>query len=204
MRLSSRFTLDGEPRSYFGSSVAQTWRVADEPPRKRKRPLDREGLERLALFYAGRYATTRAKLRAYLARKLAERGWAEEGEAPVAALVERLAGLGYVDDKAFAATRAASLGRRGYGERRVRDALAAAGIEEADAAPAREQAEAGAWEAALRFAKRKRIGPFAAAAVDRDTREKAIAAMLRAGHPLGIARRLASAAPGNIPDSDAF
>ena len=26
------------------------------------RPLDSEGLERLALFYAGRYATTRAKL----------------------------------------------------------------------------------------------------------------------------------------------
>jgi len=36
-------------------------------------PLDAEGLERLGLFYAGRYATTRAKLADYLRRKLRER-----------------------------------------------------------------------------------------------------------------------------------
>ena len=42
---------------------------------KPRPPLDQEGLERLALFYAGRYATTRAKLRTYLKRKVAERGW---------------------------------------------------------------------------------------------------------------------------------
>ena len=34
-------------------------------------------LEQAALFYAGRYATTRAKLAAYLVRKLRERCWAE-------------------------------------------------------------------------------------------------------------------------------
>ena len=174
-----------------------------EPKRKPRPPLDSEGLERLALFYAGRYATTRAKLRAYLVRKAKERGWGGEGEPPVDTLVARLAGLGYVDDRSFAASRAASLGRRGYGERRVRDALTAAGIEEEDAAPAREQAREGAWDAALRFAERKRIGPFAQAELDRPGREKAMAAMLRAGHPLPIARRLVGAKPGIIPDMDA-
>ena len=176
--------------------------MADERKRKPKRPYDGEGLERLALFYAGRYATTRAKLTAYLERKLAERGWAGEGEPPVERLVERLAGLGYVDDKGFAASRAASLGRRGYGERRVREALAAAGIGEEDGAAARAQARDGAWEAALRFAERRRIGPFAASEPDRAGREKAMAAMLRAGHPLDIARRLVRAAPGTIPEPD--
>jgi regulatory protein len=177
--------------------------VADECKRKPKRPYDGEGLERLALFYAGRYATTRARLRTYLRRKLAERGWAGEGDPPVERLVERLAGLGYVDDRAFAASRAASLGRRGYGERRVRDVLAAAGIREEDARPARERAGSEAWAAALRFAERRRIGPFAAEAGDRAVREKAIAAMLRAGHPLDIARKLVTALPGAIPEPDA-
>ena len=114
------------------------------------------------LSYAGRYATTRARLAAYLGRKLRERGWDGEGEPPVAELVARMAALGYVDDRAFAAARAAALSRRGYGARRVGAALRGAGIGEEDGAEARELAAAAAWEAALRFAERRRIGPFAA------------------------------------------
>jgi regulatory protein len=164
------------------------------------RPLDGEGLERLALFYAGRYAVTRAKLRQYLHRKLRERGWTGEGEPPVERLVNRFAELGYVDDGAFAAARADALTRRGYGLRRVDQALRAAGIEEEDGAVARDAAAAEAWDAALRFAERRRIGPFAEVAPERPGREKAMGAMLRAGHPLGIARRIVDAAPGEVPD----
>ncbi len=170
--------------------------------KKERRPLDGEGLERLALSYAGRYATTRAKLRAYLGRKLKERGWAGEDEPPVEGMVARFAELGYVDDRAFAEARAASLGRRGYGERRVQAALHAAGIEDADAGSAREEARRGAWAAALRFAERRGIGPFAAAEPDRAGREKAFAAMLRAGHPANIVKRLIAARPGEVPDAD--
>ena len=128
-----------------------------------KPPLDAAALEQAALFYAGRYATTRAKLAAYLGRKVRERGWAEAHAPPIEPLVERMAGLGYVDDRAFAAAKAGALGRRGYGARRVGEALRAAGIAEEDGAEAREAAEAGAWDAALRFAERRKIGPFAAA-----------------------------------------
>ena len=164
-------------------------------------PLDSEGLERLALFYVGRYATTGAKLKTYLARKVRERGW--EGPAPdLEALVERFKSLGYIDDGAFAAARAASLQRRGYGERWVAQALQAEGIGEEDAAEAKAQAREAALAAALRFAERKRIGPFAAEAPDREGRHKAFAAMMRAGHPLEVVRRVLNASPGEIPDSD--
>jgi regulatory protein len=166
------------------------------------RPLDAEGLERLALFYAGRYAVTRAKLLHYLQRKLRERGWAGDADPPVERLVERFSALGYVDDRAFAAARADALGRRGYGARRIDQALRAAGIDEEDGADARESAQAGAWSAALRFAQRRRIGPFADEAPDRPQREKALAAMLRAGHPLGLARRLVDTPPGEVPDPE--
>jgi len=182
--------------------VAQSWRVRQDRPRKPRPPLDEEGLERLALFYAGRYATTRAKLRAYLERKLKERGWGGAGPAPIEALVGKLAELRYVDDRAFAASRSASLGRRGYGARRVDAALRAAGIKAEDGAEARREAQDGAWAAALRFAERRRLGPFAAAPADPAARHKAMGAMLRAGHPVDIARKLLNASPGEIPDSD--
>jgi regulatory protein len=185
-------------RLYCGTIMA----MSRERHKSEVRPLDGEGLERLALFYAGRYAVTRAKLRQYLHRKLRERGWSGEGEPPVERLAERFAELGYVDDTAFAAARADALTRRGYGLRRVDQALRAAGIEQEDGAGAREAAEAGAWAAALRFAERKRIGPFAQAQPDRPGREKALAAMLRAGHPLGLARRLVAAVPGEVPDAE--
>lgn len=164
-------------------------------------PLDAEALERLALFYVGRYATTGAKLRSYLVRKVRERGW--EGSPPdVETIVGRFKALGYIDDAAFASARAASLQRRGYGERRVSQALHEAGIGDEDAADANEQAREGALKAALRFAERKRIGPFAAEEPDREGRQKAFAAMMRAGHSMDVVRRVLNTSPGEIPESD--
>lgn len=164
--------------------------------------MDTAALEAAALRYVGRYAVTRAKLRLYLHRKLRERGWNGEGEPGVEAIVERIAALGYVDDRAFAGAKSEALGRRGYGARRVSQALIAAGISEEDGAAARAHAAGEAWSAALRFAQRRRIGPYGAARLDGPAREKALAAMLRAGHPLAIARRLVSAAPGEAVEPD--
>lgn len=181
--------------------MAQSWRVEPEYNKKPRPPLDKAALERLAIHYVGRYATTRAKLKSYLARKVKERGW--EGERPdLDALAEKLSALGYVDDSAFASARAASMQRRGYGERRVSQALRAAGIEDHDAAEATEQIKDGALDAALRLARRKRIGPYATAPEDRETQQKAFAAMMRAGHSFEIVRRVLNASSEDIPDSD--
>jgi regulatory protein len=168
--------------------------------RKPRPPLDQEGLERLGLHYAGRYATTRAKLTAYLERKLAERGWQGGSTPPVVALVERFAALGYVDDRAFAEAKAGSLLRRGYGERRVKEALRGAGIEEGDAAPAQELAAEDSLEAALRFARRKRLGPFAPSPLDREARQKAAAAMLRAGHRMELVWKVLDSSPADLEE----
>ncbi|MEA3065637.1 MAG: regulatory protein [Sphingomonadales bacterium] len=172
-------------------------------PAKRPRPpLDAEGLERLGLFYAGRYATTRAKLAAYLRRKLADRGWNGPGEAPVDRIVERFAQLGYVDDRAFASARAAALLRRGYGEIRVRQALKGAGIAEADSAEARERAGENALAAAHLFARRRRLGPYAPTVPDHDSRRKAAAAMIRAGHRMELVWKVLGMSPGDLPEPD--
>ncbi len=176
--------------------------MRSRPSNSPRPPLDSEGLERLGLFYAGRYATTRAKLAAYLRRKLRERGWDGPGEAPVERLVERFAELGYVDDRAFAASRAASLLRRGYGERRVSDALKGAGIAEEDMAEAREQAGEEALAAAHLFARRRRIGPYADGAPDREARGKAAASMIRAGHRPELVWKLLGMSAADVPEPD--
>ena len=156
------------------------------------RPLDAEGLQRLAVHYVGRYATTRAKLRDYLKRKVRERGWAEETPPAIEQLAERLATLGYVDDAAFAASRAGTLSRRGYGQRRIDMALNAAGIE-AETASAVALDDAAAEIAAARFAERRKFGVFAPDAVTPELRRKHFAAMIRAGHSFAHARRFTDA-----------
>ncbi len=170
--------------------------MARHKSRKPRPPLSQEQLKELALSYVGRFATTRAKLALYLARKVRERGWAEERPAQIEAIVERLASLGYVDDAAFALSRSRSLTARGYGERRVRQSLRAAGIGEEDAEPANEHARAEAVEAALHFARRRRLGPFGDGSADRQQQEKALAAMIRAGHGFPLAKAILALEPG--------
>lgn len=156
----------------------------------------------MALHYVGRFATTRAKLRTYLTRKLRERGWAGTSPPDVAALVERIGELGYVDDRAFALAKAGSLTARGLGTRRVRQALHQAGVAEQDGEDAEALASAQAGESALRFARRRRIGPFALAKPDPAGREKALAAMVRAGHDFTLSRRIVDCEPGVEPNLD--
>ena len=164
--------------------------------RKPLPPLDSARLNELALAYVGRFATTRARLRSYLERKLRERGWGDGPAADVEVIAERFAALGYVDDAAFALSRSRSLTGRGYGARRVEQSLRQAGVEEADCAPARELARGESLEAALRFARRRRLGPFANEEADRKARERALAAMIRAGHGLSLARAILDLPPG--------
>lgn len=158
--------------------------------------LNESSLKELALRYVGAYSTTRAKLRSYLERKLVERGWSGTQDPDLERLVDRFAELGYVDDAAYAMSKSRALSARGYGKRRLREKLRIDGVEEQDSVAADAHADDVALETALRFAKRRRLGPFAAPGSDPHQREKWIAAMVRAGHEFSIAREIAMLAPG--------
>lgn len=164
--------------------------------------LDRATLERLALHYVGRYATTQAKLAVFLRRKLRERGWDGEGDAPIEAIVAGFVDRGYIDDQAFGEARTAALLRRGMGPRRIDAALRAAGIDAGQRAAMEEQIDENKWKSALSFARRRRIGPYAAEPADITARRRAIAAMIRAGHEVDIARRISETPPGIVPSED--
>lgn len=195
----SRESKTSSPGSENGTS-GRGAKAARRP--RTKPPLDETALRDLALAYVARFATTAARLEGYLARKIRERGVAQDGdgdgddegggrlrELDVAALVARLIELGYIDDEAYARSRSRDLMQRGYGKRRVEQALWAAGVEEqarSNTAPG----EAAGRRAALLLARKRGFGPFARdlrdSREDREAahkrREKQIAAMLRAGH----------------------
>lgn len=168
-------------------------RQVGKQPKRGRPPLDDARLRDLALSYVALYATSAAKLERYLARKLRELGWADGATPPdIPALVARYVDLGYIDDEGFARARSASLLRRGYGLRRVNEALGQDGI----STILREEIEPGEAErrhAVLALARKRRFGPFGVAPLERDRREKQIAAMLRAGHSLDFAREMVDA-----------
>lgn len=168
-------------------------RQGEKGARRKARPLDSARLQELALAYVARFATSSAKLERYLRRKVRERGWDGETEPDIAALAARYVALGYIDDEAYARTRTSGLLRRGYGTRRVAQALGEAGIAE-DLRERVRPAEADQRRAALALARKRRFGPFGAALPDRDQRQKQMAAMLRAGHPLDSVREMVDAA----------
>ena len=167
------------------------------------KPLDATRLKDLALAYVARFSTSSAKLETYLQRKLRERGWDGEGQPDVSALCARYVELGYIDDAQYARSKAGGLLNRGYGARRVSQALYAAGIDEGireDVAPD----EFRRREAVQTMARKRRFGPYYqdkhGQALQPDRREKQIAALLRAGHGFADVRAVMDARSDRVVD----
>lgn len=151
-----------------------------------------ELLERWALGYLGRYASSAENLRRVLMRRARRHAPAAAQQAGVLieAIVTRYRESGLLDDAAYAAGRVDSLHRRGDSLRMIRARLAAKGVAAADAANAvsglRDKAPDPDLAAACAFARRRRLGPFRRGAADR---QRELAAFARAG----FSRRIAEA-----------
>jgi regulatory protein len=156
------------------------------------REIEPEMLERWALDYLARYASSAENLRRVLTRRVRRRFPEMERHAAgqITALIARYLETGLIDDAAYAAGRAQSLHRRGESMTKIRGRLAAKGVDPAAA----EDALAGLrtadpdpdLAAACAFARRRRLGPYRSGAAD-PTRE--LGAFARAG----FSRRIAEA-----------
>ena len=151
-----------------------------------------ELLERWALHYLGRYASSAENLRRVLMRGVRRRSpEAVSAAGPlIDALVARYREAGLLDDAAYAAARVRSLHRRGESMRAMRARLAAKGVSAADVADAVSGLRADTPDpdlaAACAFARRRRLGPFRRAAADH---ARELGAFARAG----FSRRVAEA-----------
>ncbi len=154
--------------------------------------IDAELLERWALGYLGRYASSAENLRRVLMRRVRRNfpAAAPTAAALIEGLVARYRQSGLLDDAAYAAGRVQSLHRRGKSVRAIRARLAAKGVTPEDVADAvsnlRETAPDPDLAAACAFARRRRLGPFRRAAADH---MRELAAFARAG----FSRRVAEA-----------
>ena len=151
-----------------------------------------ELLERWALHYLGRYASSAENLRRVLMRRVCRRSLetAPAAGALIDALVARFRESGLLDDAAYAAARVQALHRRGESMRAMRARLAAKGVPAADVADAVSGLRAAAPDpdlaAACIFARRRRLGPFRRATADH---ARELGAFARAG----FSRRVAEA-----------
>ncbi len=162
-------------------------------------------LREAALAHLARFATTEAGLRRVLGNRI--RRWArtaaQEGQdadaiaaatatalAQAAAIAARLVQAGAVDDALFAQARARRLQGSGRSARATLAHLSAKGVapETARAALAQEDMP-GEFTAALILCRKRRFGPFAAAAPEPPLRQKWLASLARAGFGGEVARQ---------------
>lgn len=164
-------------------------------PRRRRGPKKATPayLERAALFYLERYASSSENLRRVLLRKVQRSAAAhgtdpQEGAAAVDALVQRFVTAGLLDDTLYARGQALSLARRGAPARAIALKLKQRGLAEEQIAYALEAREEEAADpdlaAALVYARKRRLGPYRPDPGTRpDARQKDLAAMARKGFP---------------------
>jgi regulatory protein len=159
-----------------------------------------ELLERWALAYLGRFASSAENLRRVLLRRARRRSPAspeavQQAVALIDALVDRYRHSGLLDDAAYAAARVQSLHHRGESAARIRARLAAKGVESSVAAEAvlglRAEAPDPDLAAACAFARRRRLGPYRRADTD-PARE--LGAFARAGFDRRVAERVLACA----------
>lgn len=173
----------------------------------RVRKVTERYLENAALYYLERFATSAANLRAVLMRKVLKSARYHgtdptQGEAWVDALIARFCASGLLDDRAYGAARVATLRRRGNSARAIRAKLMQKGVDGAiiEAALDSHGRDEGArpeeeeLAAAVRLARRRRLGPFAPADVRAARRDRDLAALARAGFSYDVAHRVIDAA----------
>lgn len=164
------------------------------------RPVTPASLERAALHYLERYASTAENLRRVLARKarrrLGEGGSLDQGiEAAIAEVVARVVRSGLVDDRSFAEAKTSALLRRGASTRAIRMRLKDKGVPDEAAAAALAAQAPDDLALARRHAERKRLGPYRPRP-DPALRERDLAALCRAGFPYRIAAAVLDEAGG--------
>lgn len=154
------------------------------------------GYVRSGLAYLDRYGGPRARVLRTLERRARRKDLVGEDAAEmVAAAIAKLDALEIMDDQAFAAGMASALRRKGTSRRAAMAKLQNTGLDRdiAAAALARLDADADNPEeaertAARRYAQRRRFGPFRYdPVIRRDRRDRDVAAMARAGFPVGLA-----------------
>lgn len=175
----------------------------DRKKKRQPKPATPERLEKAALHYLERYASSAENLRRVLMRRVQRSAHLhgtdpESGAEAVQNLIERYRRAGLLNDRAYAAARAAGLHRQGKSQRAIRQALSVKGVDEDTIGQALEDLREEVGEkdtdlrAAVNYARRRRIGPWRRSGRD-EMKDRDLAALGRQGFGYDIARRIVEA-----------
>ncbi|MCJ2058585.1 RecX family transcriptional regulator [Methylobacterium sp. J-048] len=190
-------------------NVAESGPGTRNAERRPPGPVSAPWLQRVALYYLERYSASTEMLRRTLARRVDKRARLRgEDPAPFAEMIDatvaRAVSAGLVDDVRFADARLATLRRRGTSSRGAAAKLAAKGVPrdvveaamraEREAVPDAEAADI-ELQAALAYAKRRRLGTHRRPDTRALHRDRDLGALARAGFSYDLARRVVDADP---------
>ncbi|NMM43749.1 RecX family transcriptional regulator [Rhodospirillaceae bacterium KN72] len=174
-----------------------------ERGRKGPKPATPERLEKGALHYLERFASSSENLRRVLMRRVQRSAYlhgtdVDAGARAVEDLIARFRRSGLLDDGLYAEGRAASLHRQGKSQRAIRQALSVKGIDAAtadSALTALDERVDGDVDlgAAVNYARRRRIGPWRREDLREAARDKDMAALARQGFGYDTARKVIEA-----------
>ncbi len=175
-------------------------------PRFKKPTEDR--LKNAALHYLDRYASSAANLRRVLERKVLKACLnleldPAEFSATIDQVVDKCVRSGLVNDRSYAETKIASMRRRGGSRRKIEAQLSAKGVDRDTLQSVLEDDDQVEMDAAMVFARRRRLGPFRAKSERATRRDKDLAAMCRAGFSFEIARKIIDTSEWAEIDPDA-
>ncbi len=200
------------PESRRGQRRPTPTKQGPRPPKK----ITPEYLRNSGLYYLQRFATSSGHFRAVMTRKIDRscRAHAEQNRDEclqwLDAMIEDFIRQGLLNDRLYAEGAVNSLRRRGLSRRAIMNRLQVKGLDSEtvgallathDNEHGAQDHDTGDLQAALKLARRKRIGPYAPPDKNVD-RDKAIAAMGRAGFTYDIARRVMDMTPGDLDDQD--
>lgn len=161
-------------------------------------------LHNSGLYYLQRFAASTAHFRKVMMRKI-DKSCAHHKDQSredclrlLDELIAKFVDLGFLDDNAYCRGMVESLRRRGISRRAIHAKLAAKGlerdqIEQALQHYAKESEGDDELQAALRLARRRRIGPYRRTnQTDEREYQKALAAMARAGFSYDICQKILS------------
>ncbi|KLN60039.1 hypothetical protein WH96_14290 [Kiloniella spongiae] len=171
----------------------------EQPKRKVPRKATAKYLGNVARFYLERYATTEVGLRRYLMRKVnlsaKEHGTVpQEGTEIIEDLISKFRDLNFLNDERYAEGRSGSLHRKGMSLRAIRQDLSLKGVSEdlinKSIDLIREESSNPDLEAAISYARRRRLGPYRTDDKREERRDKDLAALGRKGFSFVIAERV--------------
>ena len=174
--------------------------------------LTQDYLKNAAYYYLSRFSSSEVNLSQVLQRKAlrrlkisGEQIEPDEIDGWIKAVVQSCVELGLLDDAEYAKSKARSLFNRGNSSYQIRQKLRQKGLSEENIRIALEAlaefSDRPDWDAAVRFAKRKRLGVFASqrgeskgtGSADNAKYQKQLQSFMRAGFSVDLARKVLSA-----------